>query len=64
MYPGEKEDRIARFLVIIRDMTKDNYQERITLEAVYDNLGKGASGAAIECLNIVSGKDFSYGLTE
>ncbi len=38
--------------------------ERITLEAVYDNLGKGASGAAIECLNIVSGKDFSYGLTE
>lgn len=39
-------------------------EERITLEAVYDNLGKGASGAAIECLNIVSGKDFSYGLTE
>ena len=39
-------------------------EERITLEAVYDNLGKGASGAAIECLNIVSGKYFSYGLTE
>lgn len=38
--------------------------ERFTLEAVYDNLGKGASGAAIECLNIVTGKDFSYGLAE
>ncbi len=39
-------------------------EERIVLEAVYDNLGKGASGAAIECLNIVSGNAPSYGLTE
>ena len=39
-------------------------EERFTLEAVYDNLGKGASGAAIECLNIVSGKDPLYGLTK
>lgn len=38
--------------------------ERITLEAVYDNLGKGASGAAIECMNIVLGAPFSYGLVE
>ncbi len=38
--------------------------ERFTLEAVYDNLGKGASGAAIECMNIVSGKDPLYGLTK
>lgn len=29
--------------------------ERITLVARYDNLGKGASGAAVECLNIVLG---------
>ena len=32
-------------------------QDRILLVARYDNLGKGASGAAIECLNIVSGKN-------
>ncbi len=39
-------------------------EERFTLEAVYDNLGKGASGAAIECMNIVLGNNPSYGLTE
>ena len=27
--------------------------DRILLIAVYDNLGKGASGAAIECMNVV-----------
>ena len=27
--------------------------ERILLIAVYDNLGKGASGAAVECMNVV-----------
>ena len=32
-------------------------EERIILVAVYDNLGKGASGAAIECMNIVLGTD-------
>ena len=31
--------------------------ERILLVARYDNLGKGASGAAIECLNIKLGCD-------
>lgn len=30
-------------------------EERIILVAVYDNLGKGASGAAVECLNYVLG---------
>ncbi len=39
-------------------------EERITLEAVYDNLGKGASGAAIECMNIVLGNSPSTGLEE
>ncbi len=29
--------------------------DRIILNARYDNLGKGASGAAIECLNIAMG---------
>lgn len=37
-------------------------QERILLVAIYDNLGKGASGAAIECMNAVLGEDYSKGL--
>ena len=36
--------------------------ERILLIARYDNLGKGASGAAIECMNIVLGADKTQGL--
>lgn len=36
--------------------------ERILLVARYDNLGKGASGAAIECLNLVLGCDPYLGL--
>lgn len=36
--------------------------ERILLVAVYDNLGKGASGAAVECMNIVMGADRTAGL--
>ncbi len=36
--------------------------ERILLVAVYDNLGKGASGAAIECMNIALGVDEKTGL--
>lgn len=32
-------------------------EDRILLIARYDNLGKGASGAAIECLNIVLGDE-------
>lgn len=37
-------------------------QERMLLLAVYDNLGKGASGAALECLNIVLGTEPTKGL--
>lgn len=37
-------------------------RERILLVARYDNLGKGASGAAIECLNLVLGSDPYLGL--
>ena len=37
-------------------------EERILLIAAYDNLGKGASGAAIECMNIVMGVDETTGL--
>ena len=37
-------------------------RDRILLTAIYDNLGKGASGAALECLNIVTGQEKSFGL--
>lgn len=37
-------------------------EDRILLVARYDNLGKGASGAAVECLNIVLGNDDTNGL--
>lgn len=36
--------------------------DRIVVSAMFDNLGKGASGAAIECLNISMGIDPSTGL--
>lgn len=48
---------------------KDNMQitiagndERILLIACYDNLGKGASGAAIECMNMLLGEERTKGL--
>lgn len=37
-------------------------EERILLIAAYDNLGKGASGAAIECMNIALGVEKTKGL--
>lgn len=36
--------------------------ERIQLTACFDNLGKGASGAAIQCMNIVLGCEEAKGL--
>ena len=40
----------------------DGNEDRILLTARYDNLGKGASGAAVECLNILPGVDAKTGL--
>ena len=37
-------------------------EDRILLVSRYDNLGKGASGAAVECMNIVMGVDKTTGL--
>lgn len=37
-------------------------EERINITACLDNLGKGASGAAIECMNIMLGLDPKFGL--
>lgn len=36
--------------------------ERIVLSSQFDNLGKGASGAAIQCMNLVLGCDETKGL--
>ena len=36
--------------------------ERILLSSRFDNLGKGASGAAIQCMNIMLGCDEATGL--
>ncbi|MBE6545997.1 MAG: N-acetyl-gamma-glutamyl-phosphate reductase [Ruminococcaceae bacterium] len=43
-------------------LTVAGNEERILLIALYDNLGKGASGAAVECMNIVLGADPKTGL--
>ena len=37
-------------------------EERLILNAQFDNLGKGASGAAIQCLNIMMGCEEDKGL--
>lgn len=37
-------------------------RERLLLAARFDNLGKGASGAAVQCLNIMTGKEETEGL--
>ncbi len=37
-------------------------EERIILTSVYDNLGKGASGSAVQCMNILMGADEYKGL--
>ena len=44
------------------EVTVAGNEERILLIASYDNLGKGASGAAVECLNYVLGCDPRTGL--
>ncbi len=38
-------------------------EERIVLSAQFDNLGKGASGAAIQCMNLMLGCEESKGLS-
>ena len=38
-------------------------EERVVVASRFDNLGKGASGAAIQCMNIVMGCDEAKGLS-
>ncbi len=44
------------------EITVCGNDDRILLIARYDNLGKGASGAALECMNIMLGTDKALGL--
>ena len=44
------------------EMYAGGNQDRLLLMAVYDNLGKGASGAAIQNLNILLGSEETLGL--
>ena len=43
-------------------LTVAGNETRMLLLAVYDNLGKGASGAAVECMNLVTGAEKTLGL--
>ena len=68
VYYSENSDE-SGFLSAAKQSGKDIMEisvfgncERILLTARYDNLGKGASGAAIECMNIVLGSDEKTGL--
>lgn len=36
--------------------------DRVLLTALYDNLDKGSSGAALECLNLMTGSNPARGL--
>ena len=44
------------------ELTVHGCQDRILLVARYDNLGKGACGAALECINLVLGTQRTTGL--
>ncbi len=44
------------------ELTVAGNEERILLMARYDNLGKGASGAAVQCLNLALGLPETMGL--
>ena len=43
-------------------ITVQGNSERILLQARFDNLGKGASGAAVQCMNLMLGKPMLSGL--
>jgi len=44
------------------EISVEGNEERLLLVARFDNLGKGASGAAMECMNLMMGADPAAGL--
>jgi N-acetyl-gamma-glutamyl-phosphate reductase len=64
-YEAYEDGMIAGNALSGRDdmmITVAGNEERILLISVFDNLGKGASGAAIQNLNILLGLDETTGL--
>lgn len=56
----EKETYLAANTLVGTNEMKiyiDGNDERVVLASVFDNLGKGASGAAVQCMNIALGLD-------
>jgi N-acetyl-gamma-glutamyl-phosphate reductase len=45
------------------DLTVFGHEDQVVLVARLDNLGKGASGAAVQCMNLMLGFDEGAGLT-
>lgn len=43
-------------------LTVQGNDDRLQLIALFDNLGKGSSGAALQCLNLMTGQDETLGL--
>ena len=43
-------------------LVHENIVGKLNLTALYNNLGKGASGAAVQCINISQGLDQTLGL--
>ena len=43
-------------------LTVQGNDDRLQLVALFDNLGKGSSGAALQCLNLMTGQDETTGL--
>ena len=44
------------------EVTACGNDERMILLSRFDNLGKGASGAAVQCINLMLGADETAGL--
>ncbi|MBO6015914.1 MAG: N-acetyl-gamma-glutamyl-phosphate reductase [Lachnospiraceae bacterium] len=68
---GDKEDEIAASGFLAGNglsgwdglkLYVNGNDERVVVTAQFDNLGKGASGAAIQCMNIILGCDEAKGL--
>ena len=54
---GEMSGRDDMLLMVLGN------DERLQLVSLFDNLGKGSSGAAVQCLNLMLGLDETCGLT-
>ncbi len=68
--PFEENETIKSGFLSANDLADTNYMqifvfgndEQILLASRFDNLGKGASGAAVQCMNIMLGIDEKTGL--